>query len=95
MAKRNNFKDWIILETEDYVFINKPAGISSLKERGNQNSDDILSLARLYQADMKLCHRLDKYPVEPLHDWVHSVYPTRKNSYYENTGNPLENRLPK
>jgi 23S rRNA pseudouridine955/2504/2580 synthase len=61
MAKRNNFKDWIILETEDYVFINKPAGISSLKERGNQNSDDILSLARLYQADMKLCHRLDKY----------------------------------
>ena len=34
MAKRNNFKDWIILETEDYVFINKPAGISSLKERG-------------------------------------------------------------
>lgn len=61
MAKRNNIKDWIILETEDYVFINKPAGISSLKERGNQNSDDILSLARLYQADMKLCHRLDKY----------------------------------
>lgn len=61
MAKRNIFKDWIINETADYVFINKPAGIASLKERGNQNSDDILSLARVYQADLKLCHRLDKF----------------------------------
>jgi len=61
MAKRNHFTDWIILETEDYIFINKPAGISSLKERGNQASDDILTLARKYREGLTLCHRLDKY----------------------------------
>lgn len=61
MAKRNNFKEWVILETKDYIFINKPAGISSLKERGNQNADDILTLARRYNEEVTLCHRLDKY----------------------------------
>ena len=61
MAKRNNFTSWIIQEDADYIFINKPGGISSLKERGNSNADDILSLARTYNPDVTLCHRLDKF----------------------------------
>ena len=48
MAKKNNFQDWIIKEDENYIFINKPSGTASLKERGNTKAPDILSLAREY-----------------------------------------------
>lgn len=61
MAKKIDFIDWIIQEDENYIFINKPAGIASLKERGNTNAPDILSIARGYNENVTLCHRIDKY----------------------------------
>jgi 23S rRNA pseudouridine955/2504/2580 synthase len=61
MAKREYFKDWILFEDEDYILINKPSGISSLKERGNTESSNILDLCRQYLPETTLCHRIDKY----------------------------------
>ncbi len=55
----NSFKDYIIHEDDNFIFINKPYGVSSLDERsGHGNS--ILKMAREYAGDIQLCHRLDK-----------------------------------
>lgn len=56
--KKPNFKDLIIGETEDYLIINKPPQISSLDDRFDPFN--IKSLAREYNEDLTLCHRLDK-----------------------------------
>jgi RluA family pseudouridine synthase len=53
------FKDLIILEDEHFIFVNKPAGLSSLDERvGTEIS--LLKLARKYWPEAQLCHRLDR-----------------------------------
>jgi 23S rRNA pseudouridine955/2504/2580 synthase len=59
VAKFKPFQSWILFEDEDYFFINKPDGISSLEERGG-NSISVQSLAKNYHADAQLCHRIDK-----------------------------------
>ncbi|MEM7039213.1 MAG: RluA family pseudouridine synthase [Bacteroidota bacterium] len=53
------FEKLILHEDERVVVVNKPAGIASLSDR----EDDLhmLQLARKYNADLKLCHRLDKH----------------------------------
>ena len=61
MAKNGTFKDWILFEDKDYILINKPAGIASLKERGNSQKANLLDLARNYTSVAFLCHRIDKY----------------------------------
>jgi len=57
--KRFNFKDQIVFENENYIAINKPAGVSSLHERlGVANS--VIEQAKNYNEHLQLCHRLDK-----------------------------------
>lgn len=52
------FKDTILYEDENYLVINKPPFISSLEDRSS--SINILNLARGYDNQVHLCHRLDK-----------------------------------
>jgi 23S rRNA pseudouridine955/2504/2580 synthase len=59
MNKNPAFKDIIIQEDDDLIFINKPAFISSLDER-DETSSSILKLAKKYNSELQLCHRLDK-----------------------------------
>ncbi|MEO0551834.1 MAG: RNA pseudouridine synthase [Bacteroidota bacterium] len=58
MAKKLAFADLIIWEDDDYAVINKPPFISTLQDR---NIDyNILSLAKIYNSDAQVGHRLDK-----------------------------------
>ncbi len=57
--KRFRFKDQIVFENDNFLAINKPAGVSSLHERlGEANS--VVEQAKAYYKDLQLCHRLDK-----------------------------------
>lgn len=56
--KSKSFKDLILKESDRYIIINKPPYISSLDDRSSEQN--ILSLARMYCGEAKLCHRLDK-----------------------------------
>ena len=57
--KRFNFKEAIVFENDNYLAINKPAGISSLHERiGTANS--VIEQAKRMDENLQLCHRLDK-----------------------------------
>ncbi len=56
--KKINFHDLIIYEDNDYIVINKPPFIASLKDRNDKIS--IQSLAVDYHPNCSLCHRLDK-----------------------------------
>ena len=51
----------ILHEDASVIVINKPAGLSSLADRWNQDERDLLTMARKYDPDIQLCHRLDKY----------------------------------
>jgi 23S rRNA pseudouridine955/2504/2580 synthase len=57
--KRFTFKDIILHEEEGFMIINKPAGLSSLDERIGI-APSVFTLAKLYNNDSQLCHRLDK-----------------------------------
>ena len=57
MGKFIRFEDLIVFEDEDILVINKPSGMSSLEDKSNQN---VLNLAKKYNPDLQLCHRLDK-----------------------------------
>lgn len=59
MAKIPQFRDIIIYEDEHFIFVNKPAHLSSLDER-NSSAPSLLQMARKYDAAAQLCHRLDK-----------------------------------
>lgn len=52
------FVDLIIFEDPDYIILNKPAGISTLADRND--SHNILSMARTFDPNLTVCHRLDK-----------------------------------
>jgi len=56
--KKINFRDLIIYEDDDYIVVNKPPFIASLKDRNDKIS--IQSLAVDHHPDCSLCHRLDK-----------------------------------
>jgi 23S rRNA pseudouridine955/2504/2580 synthase len=47
-----------LIESEDYIFINKPPFVSTLADRND--SVTILSLVKKYNDDYQICHRLDK-----------------------------------
>lgn len=51
-------KELILFENDDFLIINKPAGISSLADRNDPSN--MLELAKAYHPDAQLCHRLDK-----------------------------------
>lgn len=52
------FRDLIVSEDENYIFLNKPSGISTLEDRLSRTN--ILQMARNVFPDCKVCHRLDK-----------------------------------
>ena len=56
--KKESFQDLILLENDDYIFINKPPFFSTLKDR--HEDADVLSLAKVYWPQAQVCHRLDK-----------------------------------
>lgn len=53
------FKDLILFENDDYIVINKPPFLATLEDRA-LNATNILKLARQYNPDVQVCHRLDK-----------------------------------
>ena len=58
MQRKNNIKEWIVFEDDDYLVINKPPYVSTLEDR--TGADSVLQLAREYHQDCQVCHRLDK-----------------------------------
>jgi 23S rRNA pseudouridine955/2504/2580 synthase len=59
MGKKLRFKDIILFETDDYLVINKPGDVASLHER-DVNRKSIVEMAKAYNENAGLCHRLDK-----------------------------------
>ncbi len=55
---RFDFRNLIIFENQNYLIINKPAGLTTLADRNN--SQNILALARKLDPHLQTCHRLDK-----------------------------------
>ncbi|HCS20030.1 MAG TPA: RNA pseudouridine synthase [Bacteroidetes bacterium] len=53
------FEDWIIHEDEGTLAISKPPHIASLDERSLQEPS-IIRLAKAYNENLQLCHRIDK-----------------------------------
>lgn len=53
------FEAWIIFEDENLLVINKPPMVSSLDERIGEELN-VLRLARTYEPQVQLCHRIDK-----------------------------------
>ncbi|MEO0581779.1 MAG: RluA family pseudouridine synthase [Bacteroidota bacterium] len=51
------FHEIIVFEDDDIVLINKPLDVASLDDKSNRN---INHLAKVYDQDLRLCHRLDK-----------------------------------
>ena len=56
--KHSSFKDWILVENDDYIIINKPPFVSTLADR--HEKIDILSEAKKYISTAQVGHRLDK-----------------------------------
>jgi len=52
------FEKSILFENSDFILINKPPFISTLEDRND--AINILALARQYEPDAQVCHRLDK-----------------------------------
>lgn len=59
MPKSIKFKDLIIFENDQYIAVNKPAGMASLHERIS-DGNSLIELAQEFADDLHLCHRLDK-----------------------------------
>lgn len=57
--KQIRFKDAIIHEDDNYLVINKWPGIATLADRHQVVC--LLDMARRYQNDVQVCHRLDKH----------------------------------
>ncbi len=53
-----SFPDLILTESDNYLIINKPPGISSLDDRRSERN--VLEMARHKFPEARLCHRLDK-----------------------------------
>lgn len=53
------FKDLILFENDDLIVVNKPAFLSSLDNREGADPS-LLRLAKQYNPDAQICHRLDK-----------------------------------
>jgi 23S rRNA pseudouridine955/2504/2580 synthase len=55
---RSTFPEWILLENDDYIIVNKPPWVSTLEDR--ESPVNMLKLARVYWPEAQACHRLDK-----------------------------------
>ena len=58
MSKYKDIREWIVLENDDYLVINKPPYVSTLADRAGAAS--VLELAKEYFSGCQVCHRLDK-----------------------------------
>lgn len=58
MSRRVTFSELIIKETDEYIIINKPPFIATLDDRASDYN--ILSMAKQYDENAQVCHRLDK-----------------------------------
>ncbi len=56
--KKIKFQDLILFEDDDYILINKPPFVATLEDR--TSPINILEIARAYNPDIQICHRLDK-----------------------------------
>ncbi len=54
------FKSWILYQDDNYLVVNKPPYVPSLHERGKFTSVPLIELAREFNPDATLCHRLDR-----------------------------------
>ena len=52
------FEELILFENDNYIVINKPAFVASLDDRNDEIN--VLGLAKRYNPQAQLCHRLDK-----------------------------------
>jgi 23S rRNA-/tRNA-specific pseudouridylate synthase len=57
-AAKISIKDLIIYEDDNYFLVNKPPFLSTLEDRNEPYN--LLKLAREYEPDAQVCHRLDK-----------------------------------
>lgn len=57
--KTFRIKQNIVFENDDFLAINKPAGISSLHERLGE-AISIIELVKSINEEYQLCHRIDK-----------------------------------
>ncbi len=57
--KRLRLKDHIVFENDNYIGVNKPAGVSSLHERIGI-AESVFEAAKRMNEAYQLCHRLDK-----------------------------------
>jgi 23S rRNA pseudouridine955/2504/2580 synthase len=56
------FEDLIMYQDDRVVVVNKPNGLASLQERGEEaDGPNLLQLAREWDPNAQLCHRLDKH----------------------------------
>lgn len=55
-----NIKDLIIYEDEDYIVINKPAGILTIPDRIDIFKENLLELLERYYPKIYVVHRIDK-----------------------------------
>lgn len=55
---RFKFEETVLYQDSDFIIINKAPFISTLEDRND--SQNILSLARQFEPDAQVCHRLDK-----------------------------------
>lgn len=58
MKQIRNFREWIVFENDNYLVVNKPPYIATLDDRSSPIS--VLKLAREYNSNIQVCHRLDK-----------------------------------
>lgn len=54
-----SFEDIILYENEDVIVVNKPPFLSTLDERNGENIN-LLKMAKRYDTEAQICHRLDK-----------------------------------
>lgn len=57
----HRFEDLIMYEDDRVAVVNKPSGMASLQERGEETGPNLLDLARAWNPDAQLCHRLDRH----------------------------------
>lgn len=55
-----DFESLIIFENQHYIAVNKPPYLSTLDERQADAAPALLRLAKKYEPDAQVCHRLDK-----------------------------------
>ena len=78
-----NFENLIIKETADYLFINKPPGLSVLADRSEPIH--LLEEARKFEESLQACHRIDK-------DTSGVILFSRNNESYRNAAIQFETR---